>query len=93
MNFKPVSMRFEPVPDVFILMVGGVVLNQHCAAPTITAAELFQERSVSGRVEHSVLCIVETSTPQIDRAKDLHVFAFSSNRDFGRAANPTPCRM
>src|SRR5439155_21123542 len=93
MDFKPVSMRFEPTPDVFVLMVGGVVLNQHCAAPSIATAELLQKSPVRGRVKHSVLCIVEASTPQIDRAKDLHAFPFPSNWNFRRAAHPTPCRM
>jgi hypothetical protein len=39
------------------------------------------------------LRIVEASPPQVDRAKDLHVFAFSRNGNFGRATDPTPCRM
>src|SRR5881296_3195395 len=93
MHFKPVSMRFEPTPNVFVLMVRGVVLNQHCATAAIAAAELFQKSSISGRVEYGVLCIVETSTPLIDRAKDLHVFSFSRNWNFRRATHPAPCRM
>ena len=93
MDFQPMSIGFEPAPDVFVLVVGGIVLNQHCAVPTITAAELFQESSVRGRVEYGVLCVVKAGIPQIDSSKDFHIFAFASNWDFRRATNSTPCRM
>src|SRR5438093_13025285 len=93
MDFEPMSIRFEPTPNVFVFVVGGIVLNQHGAAPTIAATELLQESSVSGCVEHGVLRIVKTSALQVNRAKDLHVLTFPGNRDFGRATNPTPCRM
>lgn len=93
MDFEPMSIRREPVPDALVFVVRGVVLNQHCATPTVTAAELFQESSISGRVEDAVLSVVEASAPQVDCAKDLHVFAFSRNRDLGRATDSTPGRM
>src|SRR5438034_8194671 len=75
MDFQPLPIRFEPTPDIFVLMIRSVVLDQDCAAATIAAAKLFKESSIRGCVEHRVLCIVETGTPQLNRAEDLHVLS------------------
>src|SRR5439155_8789457 len=40
-------------------MIRGVVLNQHCAAATITTGKLFQKCTVSGGIEDGVLGIVK----------------------------------
>ena len=50
-DVEPVPVRFEPVPDVLVFVIGGVVLNQERTATTIAPGELLQESSIRGCVE------------------------------------------
>src|SRR5437773_12348437 len=93
MDFQPLPIRFEPTPDIFVLMIRSVVLDQDCAAATIAAAKLFKESSIRGCVEHRVLCIVETGTPQLNRPEDLHALSFSSDSNLGRTTHAPPRPM
>src|SRR5438034_3922938 len=92
-DFEPMPVGFEPTPDIFIFVIRSVVLNQHCPAASIVTAESLQESSVRGGVEYGVLGIVKAHTPELNRAKDLHVLTLSSNWNFWRTAYPAPCRV
>jgi len=74
-------------------MIRGVVLNQHCAAATITTGKLFQECTVGGGIEDGVLGIVKAGMPQVDGAEDLDVLSLPSDGNLRRTTDAAPCRM
>src|SRR5579884_46738 len=72
----------EPRPDLSVLMVGGVVLNQDRSLPAIPPGQLFEKAKVGGGIEDTVLAIIEPRAPKFDGAENLHVLAFSRHGDF-----------
>lgn len=92
MNLQPVPIGSEPGPDILVLVIRGVVLDEHCAL-AITAGELFQESTVSRSIENGVLRIVEASTPQFDGTEDLDVLSFSGDGNLRWTTDATPRRM
>src|SRR5882672_6684589 len=92
-NFEPMAIGFEPTPDIGIFMVGGVVLNEYRATPSVRPRQLFEKCEIGGSIEDRVLSIVEPGAPEFNRAQDLHTLAFSGYRDFWRKANAAPSRM
>ena len=89
-NFQPVPVGTEPTPDLRVLMVGGVVLNQDGPAASIGEGQLLQEVEVGGSIEDRGLCIVETGLPEFDGAEDLDVLALSRDGKFRGMADATP---
>ena len=80
----------EPGPDLGILVVGSVVLDQDRPLPAIAARQLFPKGQVAPRVEDRVLAVRETRAPQFDGAQDLDAVALSRDRDFGRLDDAAP---
>jgi len=93
MYVPPVAIRGEPAPHLGILVIGGVVLNQHRSAPAAAPRQLFQKGQAGRGVEDGVQPLVETGAPQLDGAQDLHAFAFSRHRSFGRTTDAAPGGM
>jgi len=93
MNLQPVPVGSEPTPNVCILVVGSVVLDQNGPLPPVGARQLLQEGQVGAGVEYAVFSKMETSAPEFDGAQDLDIFAFSSDEDLRRVAHSTPGRM
>ena len=91
--FQPVAVGAEPTPNFRIFVIGGVVLDEDGSLPPVGSRQLLQERQVAGSVEHRVLAVMETRTPEFDGAQNLHVLAFASDRDLGRMAHPAPSGM
>ena len=89
-DFQPVAVRLEPAPDLGVLMIRGVVLNENGPAAAIMRGKAMQEIQVSGSIEDRCLLIVEAGTPKFDRAQDLHALPFSADGDLGRMAEPAP---
>jgi len=83
-------LGFEPIPDIFIFVIRSIVLNQYCAATSIVVSDAFEESPVSAGIEHGILSVMKTSTPKLNRAKDLHVLALSGNWNFGGTTDPAP---
>ena len=93
MHLQPASIAGEPLPNVGILVVGGIVLNQNGSTPPVAPRQLFQEGEVGGGVEDGVLPVMEAGVPQLDGAQDLDALAFSCNRNFGRVTDAAPGRV
>src|SRR5271157_769653 len=89
-DFQPVPVRLEPVPDLGVLMIRGVVLNENGPAAAIMRGQAMQKIQVGGSIEDRGLRIVEAGTPKFDRAQDLHTLPFSADRDLGWMAEPAP---
>jgi hypothetical protein len=89
-DFQPVAVGLEPTPDLGILMIRGVVLNENGPAAAIMRGQAMQEIQVGGGIEDGGLAIVEAGTPELDRAQDLDALAFAGDGDLGRMAQPTP---
>jgi hypothetical protein len=90
MHFQPMAVGLEPCPDLCILVVGGVVLNQDRSLAAIAASELFEEAEVGGGIEDCFLTVIEPRAPKFDGAEDLDVLAFSGYRDFRRTPDTAP---
>src|ERR1017187_6549411 len=80
-DFQPVPVGLEPAPDLGVLMIGGVVLNENGPAAAIMRGQAMQEIQVGARIEDRGLRIVEASTPKFDRAQDLHALTFAGDGD------------
>jgi len=59
MNFQPMPVGFEPGPDITVLVVRGVVLNQNGPLPAISPRQLFQETEVGSGIEDRILAIIK----------------------------------
>jgi hypothetical protein len=77
MHFQPMSVGLEPCPDLGILVVGAVVLNQDRSLAAIAPSELFEEAEVRGGIEDFFLAVIEPRAPKFDGTENLHVLAFS----------------
>jgi hypothetical protein len=92
-NFQPVPVGLEPAPDLSVLVIRGVVVNENGPAAALVRGQSMQEVQVGGSIEDRGLSIVEAGPPEFDRAQDLHALAFAADGDLGRMADPTPGRV
>ena len=90
MHFQPMAVGLEPFPDLCILVVGGVVLNQDRSLAAIAPSELFEEAEVRGGIEDCFLTVIEPRAPKFDGAENLHVLAFSGYGDFRGVSDAAP---
>ena len=93
MYLQPVPIGLEPVPDILVLVVRSVVLDEDRTTAAIVSRQLFQECSIGRRIEDRVLRIVEASAPQLDRSEDLNALSLSSYWNFRRTAQSAPRSM
>ena len=89
-DFQPVSVGLEPAPDLGVLMIRGVVLNENSPAAAIVRGKAMQEVQIGGSIENRGLPVVEAGTPELDSAQDLDALAFAGDGDLGRMADPAP---
>ena len=73
MHFQPMAVGLEPFPDLCILVVGGVVLNQDRSLAAIAPSELFEEAEVRGGIEDGFLTVIEPRAPSSMAAR---IFTF-----------------
>jgi len=92
-DFQPVAVGLEPAPDLGVLMIRGVVLNENGSAAAVMRSQAMQEIQVGGSIEDGGLAIVEAGSPELDSTQDLHALAFASDGDLGRMAEPAPGRV
>ncbi len=90
MHLQPMPVGSEPCPDLRILVVGGVVLNQNRALAAVPPGKLFEEAEVGGGIEDGVLAIIEPCAPKFDGAENLHALALSGYGDFRRPSDAAP---
>ena len=90
MHFQPVSVGAEPVPDLGILVIGGVVLNQNGSPVTVVPRQLSEESQVRGSVESGILPVVEAGLPEFDGAQDFDALALPGDRNFRRPPDAAP---
>ena len=90
MHFQPMPVGLEPRPDLSVLVIGGVVLNQNRSLAAVSPSELFEEAEIGGGIENGVLAIIEPRAPKLDGAENFHVLTFSCHGDFRRAPNAAP---
>ena len=90
MDLQPVPVGSEPTPDLSVLVVGGVVLNENGPLAAIMRREALQKIQVGSGVEDRGLRIVEAGAPKLDGAQDLDALAFAGNRDLGWMSDSAP---
>ncbi len=90
MYFEPMVVGLEPGPDLGVLVVRGVVLNQDCSLAAVMPSELFEEAEIGSGIEDRVLTIIEARAPEFDGAENLYALAFSRHGDFRRVSDPAP---
>ena len=64
MHFQPMPVGLEPRPDLRILAVGGIVLNQNRSLAAVPSSELFEEAEVRGGIENGVPMVIEPRAPK-----------------------------
>ena len=89
-DFQPVAVGLEPTPDLGVLMIRGVVLNENGTAAAIMRGQAMKEAQIGGSIEDRGLAIVEAGSPELNSAQDLHALAFAGDGDLGRMAEPAP---
>src|ERR1051326_4497258 len=90
MHFQPMPVGFEPRPDLGVLVVGGVVLNQDRPLAAVSPSQLFEEAEIRGGIEDRILAIIEPRAPEFDGTENLHVLAFPRHGNFRWAAYSAP---
>src|SRR4051794_11065431 len=73
MHFQPVPVRAEPCPDIAVLVVRSVVLNQNGPLPAVSPSQLFQEGKIGCGIEHRILSIIKAGAAQFD-APEIFTF-------------------
>ena len=82
MHFQPMPVGLEPCPDLSILVIGGMVLNQNRSLAAVSASQLFEKAEIRRGIENRVVAVIEPRAPKFDGAENLDVLAFSRYRDF-----------
>lgn len=90
MNLQPVAVLPEPGPDVLVLMIGSVVLDQDGTSTTVALCKVLQEGEIRLGVEDLLGYVHEPGTIELDGAQDLDVFTFSGDRDLWWMADSCP---
>jgi hypothetical protein len=90
MHFQPMPVGPEPAPDLGILMVRGIVLDQNCPLTAVASGSLFQETEIRGGIENSFLAVVEPCAPEFDSSENFHVLALAGDRNFRWATHAAP---
>ena len=90
MHFQPVSVGAEPVPDLGILVIGGVVVNQNGSPVTVVPRQLLEEGQVRGSVEGDLLPVMEAGLPEFDGAQNLDALAFAGDGNLRRLPDAAP---
>jgi hypothetical protein len=65
MDFQPVSVGLEPAPDLGVLMIRGVVLNENGPATAIMRGKAMKEVQIGGSIENWGLPVVEAGSPEL----------------------------
>ena len=90
MHFQPVAVGAEPVPDLGILMIRGMVLNQNGSLATVVPRQLLEEGQVGGSIAGSILLVMEAGLPEFDGAQNLDALAFPGDRNLRRLPDAAP---
>ena len=88
MDLEPVPITGEPGPDVCMLVVRGIVLNENGVLATVVYGKLFEEGEVGLGIEHFVLPVPEPRVVQLYGTKDLHALALAGHWHLWRMADP-----
>jgi hypothetical protein len=89
-DFQPVPVGLKPTPNLGVLMVRGVVLDENGPAAAIVGGEVMQEIEVGGSIEDGGLPIMEAGVPELDGAQDLHALALPSDGNLWGMADAAP---
>lgn len=93
MNFQPFSVVFEPLPDVGILVVRGIILNQVDLVVSGFATRgcgLFQKAQIGFGIEDRFAAVIESGLLEIDCAKDFHTLSGARHRNQRLGCNAGP---
>ena len=90
MHFQPVSVGAEPVPDLGILVIRGIILNQNGSLVTIGPRQLLEESQVRRSVEGGIVSVMEAGLPEFDGAQNLDTFTLPGDRNFRRLPDAAP---
>jgi hypothetical protein len=82
MHFQPMTVELEPCPDLYVLVVGGVVLNQDRSLAAIASSELFEEAEVGGGIEDCFLTVIEPCAPKVRWRRESSRFCVLRLRGF-----------
>jgi hypothetical protein len=67
MHFQPMPVGLEPCPDLGVLVVGGVVLNENRSLAAVSPGQLFEEAQVLSEMN---LCVPRETFSQAANFKE-----------------------
>jgi len=70
-NLDVLAMSRKPIPNLPILVVGGIVLNQKDFARKVASNQPLQVDDIGGSIEDFLKMVKETGPIEFDRAKDF----------------------
>lgn len=90
MDFDVSSMGGKPIPDLPVLVIRSIVLNQIDFLGKVTSDQPLQVNDIGLRVEDLLKMVKETAGIEFDRAKDFQCLLLPSGGNFGLASYPRP---
>ena len=90
MYFQPVPVGLEPGPDLTLLVVRGVVLNQNGSWAALSSSRLFAKPQGCGGMENRVRAILKTRAPQLEGAGNFDALALAGDGNFRWPAYAAP---
>ncbi len=93
MNFQPIPIFLKPTPDIPILVVGGVILDQMdlvFSGFSARGCHLFQEAQICLSIKDGFATVNELSLLEIDGAEDLDAFPGAGDRNQRLEADTGP---
>lgn len=94
MHFQPIPVFLEPAPNILILVVGSIILNQMDLVFSRFAAGccyLFQEAQIHLSIKDRFTTVSEFSLLEIDGAENLDAFSGACHRNQRLEADTGPC--
>ena len=84
MNFQPIPIFFKPTPDILILVVGSIILDQMdlvFSGFAVRGCHLFQEAQIRLSIKDGFSTVNEFSLLEINCAEDLDAFPGTRHRN------------
>jgi hypothetical protein len=90
-NLDVFAMFGEPIPNISILVVRSVVLDQKDFAWEIVSEKLFQVEDIGLGIEDLLKPVEESSGIQLDGAENFQCLFLPGSGNFGLASYSSPC--
>ena len=89
-NLDVPAMPGKPIPNLLVLVIGGVVLDQVDFARKVASKQFLQIDDIGGSIEDLLKMVKETGRIKLDSAKDFQSLLLPGGGNLGLASYPRP---